>query len=133
MEKSVTNEVFLLWEWIYVWWNSFKDGDKELYILVGEDSRGKMAGIAPFYKEDKAVISMTGRRILRFCSSSDMYPDHLDNICEKEYADSFLESICGYLKKIKRIGQLLNWTGWREFLCEGIFRTQTGRYKRVSC
>ena len=99
LEKSVTNEVFLLWEWTYAWWNSFKDGDRELYILIGEDSQGKMVGIAPFYKEKEAFPGMTNRGVLKFCSSSDTYPDHLDIICEKEYADPFLESICEYLKR----------------------------------
>ena len=98
LEKSVTNEVFLLWEWIYAWWKSFKDRDKELYILIGEDSQGKMVGIAPFYKENKAAPGMTTRGILRLCSSSDTSPDHLDIICEKEYGDVFLESIFEYLK-----------------------------------
>ncbi len=99
LEKSVTNEVFLLWEWIYAWWDGFKDGDKELYILIGENSQGKMVGIAPFYKENKATWRTINRGILKFCSSSDISPDHLDIICGEEYSDLFLESILEHLKR----------------------------------
>jgi hypothetical protein len=33
LEKSITNEVFLLWEWIYSRWDVFKKGGSELYLF----------------------------------------------------------------------------------------------------
>jgi CelD/BcsL family acetyltransferase involved in cellulose biosynthesis len=99
LERSVTNEVFLLWEWIYAWWGSFKDEHKELYILVGENPKGEIVGIAPFYKENHATVGLINRGVLKFCSASDTNPDHLDIICEKEYADLFIESVLEYLRR----------------------------------
>ena len=56
LEKSVTNEVFLLWEWIYSWWEVFKDSSRELYLLRGKNSMGETIGIAPFYLQKANLI-----------------------------------------------------------------------------
>ena len=97
LEKSITNEVFLLWEWIYAWWDVFKDGRRELYILCGKNCKGEIIGIAPFYIEKRILLGSCTRNIIRFCSSVETYPDHLDVISKKEYEDSFPEALLKYL------------------------------------
>ena len=97
LEKSVTNEIFLLWEWMYSWWDVFKDGSKELYILRGKNSKGEMIGIAPLYVQKQRLFGNLKRNILRFCSSLETYPDHLDIITTKEYGELFSEAILKHL------------------------------------
>jgi len=97
LERSLTNEMFLLWEWIYSWWDVFKDGNRELYILCGKNSRGEMIGLAPFYLQKSSVLGIVRRHILRLCSSLETYPDHLDIIATEDYGESFLEAVLKYL------------------------------------
>ena len=97
LEKSLTNEIFLVWEGIYSWWDVFKNGDRELYILSGKNSSGEMIGIAPFYLQKRAVLGNVKRNIMRFCSSLETYPDHLDLIVTKEYEELFPDAILRYL------------------------------------
>jgi len=93
LEKSVTNEVFLLWKWIYSWWDVFKDGSRELYLLRGKNAMGETIGIAPFYLQKQTLFGNLKRNIIRFCSSLETDPDHLDIIATKEYGDLFSEAV----------------------------------------
>jgi CelD/BcsL family acetyltransferase involved in cellulose biosynthesis len=97
LEKSVTNEVFLLWEWIYSWWEVFKDSSRELYLLRGKNPMGETIGIAPFYLQKQTLFGTHKRNIIRFCSSLETYPDHLDILATKEYEHLFSEAILEYL------------------------------------
>lgn len=97
LEKSVTNEIFLLWEWMYSWWDVFKSGNRELYLLRGKNPLGETVGIAPFYLHNQRGFGNRKRGIIRFCSSLETFPDHLDIIAAKEYEYSFAEAILNYL------------------------------------
>ena len=97
LEKSVTNEIFLLWEWMYSWWDVFRNGSRELYLLRGKNSLGETIGIAPFYLQKQTLLGNLKRNILRFCSSLETYPDHLDIIATKEYEHSFPAAVLNYL------------------------------------
>lgn len=114
LEKSVTNEIFLLWEWIYSWWDVFGDGNKELYILRGKNSKGEIIGIAPFYLDKRTLLGGFNRNIMRFCSSLETYPDHLDVISKKEYEDLFPEAILRYLVQNDKDWDLIKLDGVRE-------------------
>ena len=97
LEKSVTNEIFLLWEWMFSWWDVFKNGSSELYLLRGRNSAGETIGIAPFYLHNQAGSGNRTRNTIRFCSSLETFPDHLDIIAMKEYEHSFAEAVVNYL------------------------------------
>jgi hypothetical protein len=114
LERSLTNEVFLLWEWVYSWWDVFKDGSRELYILCGKNPSGKMIGIAPFYLQKKKLFGNIKRNIVRFCSSLETYPDHLDIIATKEYEHLFSEAVLNYLVQHNKDWDLMKLDGVHE-------------------
>ena len=114
LEESVTNEVFLLWEWMYAWWDVFKDGNRELYLLRGKNSMGETIGIAPFYLQKQTSFGNFRRNIIRFCSSLETYPDHLDIITRKEYGHSFPEAVLNYLNRHDRDWDLIRLDGVHE-------------------
>ncbi len=114
LEKSVTNEIFLLWEWMYSWWDVFKNGSRELYILRGKNSSGEMIGIAPFYLQKRTLFGIIKRNIMRFCSSLETYPDHLDIIVTKEYEELFSEAILRYLIQNDKDWDLIKLDGVHE-------------------
>ena len=114
LERSLTNEVFLLWEWISSWWDVFKDGSRELYILCGKNSSGEMVGIAPFYLQKRILFGNINRNILRFCSSLETYPDHLDIIAMEGHEDSFSGAVLKYLIQNDKDWDLIKLDGVHE-------------------
>ena len=114
LERGVTNEIFLSWEWIHSWWEVFKDGDKELYILCGKNSSGKTIGIAPFYLKRETYFGNLKRNILRFCSSLETYPDHLDIITTREYEYEFSEAVLFHLIQHNADWDVIKWDGVHE-------------------
>jgi CelD/BcsL family acetyltransferase involved in cellulose biosynthesis len=114
LEKSVTNEIFLLWEWMHSWWDVFKNGNSELYLLRGRNSAGETIGIAPFYLQKRTPLLSYKKHILRFCSSVETYPDHLDIITMKEYEQSFSEAVFNYLMQHDQDWDLMRLDGVHE-------------------
>ena len=99
LDRGGSNECFLLWEWIYCWWQLFKEKNRRLYILAGRNCNNEAIGIAPFYVENNKIFRFLSRKSIRFCSSLETYPDHLDVICRNEYENSFIEAVLNYLIK----------------------------------
>jgi hypothetical protein len=58
---------------------------------------GETIGIAPFYLQKQTLFGTHKRNIIRFCSSLETYPDHLDIIAMKEYEHLFPEAVLKYL------------------------------------
>jgi CelD/BcsL family acetyltransferase involved in cellulose biosynthesis len=114
LEKSAANEVFLSWEWMYSWWDVFKRPSRKLLILLGKNSSGKIIGIAPFYVDIGKGYGLGKKRILRFCSSLETYPDHLDLIYEKDYGEDFLKAIFRYLNELRNEWEVIKLDGVRE-------------------
>jgi CelD/BcsL family acetyltransferase involved in cellulose biosynthesis len=46
LNESLTNTIFLTWEWITSWWNVFKNQSK-LFVIAIRDNDGRLVGIAP--------------------------------------------------------------------------------------
>lgn len=112
--KSGTNEIFLTWEWMYSWWRCYKTENKRLFIIAGSDADGNLAGIAPFYITKERGRDFSSGRVVRFCSTVDTYPDHLDIIAEKEYESSFLDGMFKYLADIREDWDILKFDGIKE-------------------
>jgi len=111
LERSVTNEFFLLWEWVSTWWKSFSNKNRELYLLLGRNTNGELIGLAPFYLEkNNSPFGTT----LRFCSSLETDPDHLDLICGPEYTNEFVLAIFAYLAKNKKDWDVIKLEGVKE-------------------
>ena len=58
LRESSDDNIFLTWEWLFMWWQHY-GGDKKLRILIIKES-GKIIGIAPFMqsKYRKGIISV---------------------------------------------------------------------------
>ena len=133
--ESVTSEVFLLWEWVYAWWTSFKDDAKQLYILNGKTSTGELVGIAPLYRENNTLPGFVNRRIIRFCCSRDAYPDHLDLICKRGYEGLFSKATLDYLKKEENEWDAIRLEGVKEdsVIKNGLMDGQPDHHYIIEC
>jgi len=111
LNRSVTNEFFLSWEWMFSWWHTFKNENKKLMILCGYDAQRQLVGIAPFYIEQKKYFGVK-RNIVQFCSASETAPDHLDILCDKRFDSTFPRAVLDYLQTHE--------SEWDEIRLEGV-------------
>lgn len=93
LAASAADNLFLTWEWIHTWWEHFNSGNKLSILLAWNDQ--ELVGIAPFYLQTAKIPG--GPKVLKFCSSADLYPDYMDFIAEKMQEAAVLESFARYL------------------------------------
>ncbi len=97
LKESVTNELFLSWDWIHSWWEVYRDNKKKLNILAVRNNADRIVGIAPLYIQNGDFLGFDNRKILRFCSSVETFPDHLDFIYLKQYENEVYNAVFQYL------------------------------------
>ena len=88
--------IFCTWEWVYTWWEHFGEAYKPLILFVYEGTEVK--GILPLTSHKGLFRNkwMTGR-ILDYCGSLEIFPDHLDIIASKEDAEHCTNAIFEFL------------------------------------
>jgi len=91
LSNSLSDNVFLRWEWIHTWWSVFRR-QRTLYLL-GVRRQGRLIGIAPFYLES---AKCPGRTIAKLCSD-ELSPDYLDLIVHKEAESEVVSAIRGHI------------------------------------
>jgi CelD/BcsL family acetyltransferase involved in cellulose biosynthesis len=62
LEKSESNTIFLTWEWLFAWWQTYS-GKKELWLLTVRES-GVLIGIAPLMVKTLQKFSLKLRVLL---------------------------------------------------------------------
>jgi CelD/BcsL family acetyltransferase involved in cellulose biosynthesis len=88
--------IFCTWEWIYTWWEHF-GGAYDPVILAVYDGPA-LKGIMPLalQKADTVKSQLKGR-VLSYCGSKEVYPDHLDVISSREDAPECMRAVWDYL------------------------------------
>ena len=96
LKKSKSDTVFLTWEWMYTWWECFKE-DKQLFILAVYGENEDLIGIAPLCMDKKKIAGITFLNYLRFLGTMPISSDHLDFILYQGREKEVLEVIVNYL------------------------------------
>lgn len=97
LSNSAADTIFLTWEWVSNWWNSYGKERNLRLLLVREGN--ELVAIAPFYQQRKPIISGFLVQEIRFIGTGgDVSPDHLDIIVrkgrEKEVAIGLADYLC---------------------------------------
>ncbi len=84
LEESSANNFFLRWEWLWCWWNTYRQEDYELCILLAYGGE-KLEGIMPCYVKQTRWKNLYNIKRLMFLGTSDMalYSEYMDMICAK--------------------------------------------------
>ena len=98
VEDSIHPQPFLLWEWIFTWWEVYAKSSYDLSIIaVYQDE--KLVAIAPFYIDNSNFL-LKGR--LRMLGEGESFKDEVvshypDVICLEEQRESVVDSLVEYL------------------------------------
>ncbi len=90
LRQSVTDRIFLSWEWQATWWKHLGEG--ELHLLTLLTDSGTLVGIAPLCK----ISSQSGERAFRWVGCVDV-SDYLDVIALPGYERALYDALLDYL------------------------------------
>ncbi len=96
LKKSRSDTLFLTWEWMYTWWECFKD-NKQLFLLTVYDEKEDLIGIAPLCMDKKKIGGIIVLKYIRFLGTMPISSDHLDFIINKGREEEVLKAIVEYL------------------------------------
>jgi CelD/BcsL family acetyltransferase involved in cellulose biosynthesis len=93
---------FLKHQWMSTWWQLIgaTSASRQLFVLLGRDASGKLAGALPLYRETSGHGPFR-RRVLRFLGSQPEAPEHLDVIVQADGAASIAEALVGALVSLR--------------------------------
>ncbi len=97
LERSRSNTVFLTWEWLHAWWESFRPG-KTLFLLAIRDLEGTLVGLAPLFLAREVALGTVPIRVLRFMGVERVSSEYLDVIAAPGREAVVVEAIVAYLQ-----------------------------------
>lgn len=89
LQRSVTNVLFLTWEWQSTWWEAYDAGD--LWLVTCRTDSGDLIAIAPWFIENRK-----DERVLRTVGCVDV-TDYVDIIVEPHHVDEVYRTLAQLL------------------------------------
>jgi len=77
LEGSISNSIFLTWEWAYSWAECFINEKRELFVVKVYDDGNRLVGIAPWYKS-AIKVGPSFMRQISFIGTPETASDYLD-------------------------------------------------------
>ncbi|KAG1682795.1 hypothetical protein GQR58_010582 [Nymphon striatum] len=118
--KSHNGTIFISWEWLYTWWEIYKnDGDRKLYILCCHDHKHELIGIAPFQQIYNPKRYFPSNQQILFIGTgetdgSQVFGEYMDLLIKPGHESSVINVFSEFLYKRKstwdglKFQQLLN-------------------------
>src|SRR5215510_14908358 len=111
LSRSSADTIFLTWEWLFSWWQSYASPRDFLYIIVVREDTGELVGIVPTYVHVKAWLPLRTVKILRFIGDGSGDSDYLDAILLQGREDHVLSSVWQWLGEQRASWDLLQLSG----------------------
>jgi CelD/BcsL family acetyltransferase involved in cellulose biosynthesis len=97
LHDSGATSIFLTWEWVSTWWETYGDSPRTLYILVAHDEDENLVGIAPCYVTIEKMFKLLSFKEIRFLGyGSDIHPDYLDFIATPQRRAEIINAFFSY-------------------------------------
>ncbi|MFN8529605.1 MAG: GNAT family N-acetyltransferase [Anaerolineae bacterium] len=100
VEHSISNTIFLTWEWQSTWWNSYESGD--LWVVACRDDEGKLVGLGPWF-----IHQIDGERVVRTIGCVDV-TDYVDVIAHSDYAQEVQTQLAMFLRAHNEVFDRIN-------------------------
>lgn len=92
LRRSLTDTVFLTWEWQTLWWRAYHPG--ELFIVALRDDADTLVGIAPWFID----TTSPDERVLRGIGCVDV-TDYVDVIADSAHFDAAMTAFAGVARE----------------------------------
>jgi len=95
LKKSISNSIFLTWEWQYSWAETFSNNNKQLFVITVY-YKNKIIGIAPWYIKVSKTRGFNIRK-LYFLGNPEAASDYLDVIATKSKEQEVAKQLYAFL------------------------------------
>ena len=117
LDRSWNQSIFLTWDWMYTWWEVYRDESKELLVITVRGENGKLLCIAPLIKNRYAWKKFLTIRQIRFLGTGE---NEEDEVCS-EYLDFIVDkSLNPELLVRPVIGWIMDQGDWDELYLEQV-------------
>jgi len=106
LSRSQADTVFLTWEWLSSWWESYARIVDNLHIIVVYNNDGNPVGIFPLFRQRGVLL-----KTLRFIGDGSADSDYLDMILAKGREEEILEEAWKYLRAENNMWNVVELTG----------------------
>lgn len=102
-DESVKGSVFNSWEWMYTWWETYKNqGNRSLYILSCTNIHNELLGIAPFQiiNNPKKYFPCSRQLILLASGETDgshVFGEYTDLVIKKGHETAVISALTDFL------------------------------------
>src|SRR5262245_18674040 len=111
LSRSSSDTIFLTWEWLWSWWESYACPNDALHIITVRDGADELIGILPFYKQIRPWLPLAPVTALRFIGDGSWDSDYLDVILLKGREHEIIDSVWQWLGSTQRSWNLLELAG----------------------
>lgn len=98
LQRSRSNNVFLTWEWVSAWWDSFRDGYQPRLLVAREPAGGRLLGVAPLALRRRSLRGLVSYRELSFIGDNVAAPDHLDFVIDADHEAAVARAFVSHLQ-----------------------------------
>ncbi|MEM2144731.1 MAG: hypothetical protein QW279_05185, partial [Candidatus Jordarchaeaceae archaeon] len=102
LSKSYSNSVFLTWEWLYTWWETFQEGKELMILSVRKEDEKELIGLLPIYIREDRLFGLKKVRVGEFLGTGIVCSDYLDIIIRTGYEEMVIKELAEYLMSQKR-------------------------------
>lgn len=88
-----TPSFFCTWEWVYTWWEHYGNSYLPVILFIYDDE--ELKGILPLALHISSGIMRT--RTLSYCTSVELFPDHVDIISSDSDAEQCIKAALAFL------------------------------------
>jgi CelD/BcsL family acetyltransferase involved in cellulose biosynthesis len=99
LENSYTNVIFLTYEWLVTWWETYHPG--QIWALALRDDSGRCMGIVPWFRAEK-----DGQRIICPIGCVDV-TDYLDVIVRRGAEQEVLQALAAWVGERRELFDVL--------------------------
>ena len=107
LDRSASRSVFLTWEWLYAWWESFERG-RALCLIEVRDEAKALRGIAPLCIEHRGGLAP--ERVVSFLGTERVSSEYLDLIAAPGDGEAVASAVWRELLAARREWDRLEWT-----------------------
>ena len=111
LSRSSADTIFLTWEWLFSWWESYSGIGDTPHIVAVRESSGELIGIVPLFTQSKRYLPFRPMKMLRFIGDGSADSDYLDAILLQGRENEILASVWGWLGQRRASWDLLQLFG----------------------
>src|SRR5690349_14279928 len=97
LSHSAVDTVFLTWDWLWSWWDSYAEPTDALHIMLMHNS-DRMIGIVPLFLRRQHWLPFYRMKTLQFIGEGSWDSDYLDIILASGHEEEGLVFLWEYLR-----------------------------------